>query len=79
MRVASILLAILLCLVFAVSAFTQDVEYIGSTLWSNVHDVKGFGLGLYYVKYICFIHKWKIHLESNLNEGSCFEIIMPLS
>jgi len=45
----------------------------------NVHDVKGFGLGLYYVKYICFIHKWKIHLESKLNEGSCFEIIMPLS
>ena len=29
----------------------------------NVHDVKGFGLGLYYVKNICDAHHWKIKHE----------------
>ncbi len=36
----------------------------------NVHDVKGFGLGLFYVKTICKLHKWKIKLNSELNIGT---------
>ena len=40
----------------------------------NVHNVKGFGLGLYYVKNICDAHNWKIELSSIENEGTTFTI-----
>jgi two-component system phosphate regulon sensor histidine kinase PhoR len=40
----------------------------------NVHNVKGFGLGLYYVKNICDAHKWKIEVQSNEQEGTTFTI-----
>ena len=43
----------------------------------NVHNVKGFGLGLYYVKNICNAHGWKIEASSKLNEGTCFTISIP--
>ena len=42
----------------------------------NVHDVKGFGLGLYYIKSVCKQHQWSIHLDSELGKGSTFTIIM---
>lgn len=38
------------------------------------HDVKGFGLGLYYVSSICRAHGWKIDVKSKLNEGTNFII-----
>lgn len=44
----------------------------------NVHNVKGFGLGLNYVKEIITIHKWKINVESELGEGTTFTINIPL-
>ncbi len=44
----------------------------------NVHDVKGFGLGLYYVKNICKAHRWKIRLQSEPGKGSIFYIEIPL-
>jgi two-component system phosphate regulon sensor histidine kinase PhoR len=43
----------------------------------NIHNVKGFGLGLYYVKNICTAHRWKISLESEINKGSTFVIEIP--
>lgn len=43
----------------------------------NVHDVKGFGLGLSYVKKMVDWHHGSIHVSSKINEGTTFEIILP--
>lgn len=40
------------------------------------HDIKGFGLGLYYVKEVCKAHGWKIRVESEAGKGSTFNITM---
>ena len=44
----------------------------------NLHDVKGFGLGLAYVKKIIMDHKGVIRAESELNVGTKFIISIPL-
>ncbi len=43
----------------------------------NIHDVKGFGLGLFYVKNIIDAAKWRIELESEFDKGTCFKIFIP--
>jgi len=42
----------------------------------NVHNVKGFGLGLYYVRQVCKAHGWPISLYSELGHGTKIEICM---
>ncbi|MEM6319740.1 MAG: HAMP domain-containing sensor histidine kinase [Bacteroidota bacterium] len=43
----------------------------------NVHDVKGFGLGLAYVKTMMTAHKGHIDVKSELGKGSRFILTFP--
>lgn len=41
----------------------------------NVHNVKGFGLGLFYIKNICEAHDWKLDLQSEEGVGTEVSIL----
>lgn len=43
----------------------------------DVHNVKGFGLGLYYVKEMIEGHKGRIELKSKIGEGCEFRLFIP--
>lgn len=44
----------------------------------NVHNVKGFGLGLFYVKSVCDSHGWKLQLDSEEGKGTIVSIYITI-
>ena len=45
----------------------------------NLHDVKGFGLGLSYVKAMITAHKGYVDVKSEIGKGSSFTLFFPFN
>lgn len=59
----------------------EDIPHIFEKFFrvhtGNRHDVKGFGLGLFYVKLIIEAHKGKVEVKSTLEKGTTFTLLLP--
>lgn len=61
----------------------RHIDYVFDKFYrvprENKKEVGGFGIGLFYVKKICELHKWKINLRNNAGGGLSVTISMPKS
>lgn len=62
---------------------TEDLAQIFDKFYrvshGNVHNVKGLGLGLYYTSQIVNAHEGKIRVQSEIEKGTTFTILIPIN
>ncbi|HMC97527.1 MAG TPA: ATP-binding protein, partial [Flavobacteriales bacterium] len=61
----------------------EDLKHIFERFYrvhtGNVHNVKGFGLGLHYVQQIAHAHGGGVNVSSEFSKGSTFTLSLPIN
>ena len=52
-------------------------KYYRAPAPENLHEVKGFGLGLSYVRQVIKAHKGRIQVQSQLHQGTRMTVCIP--